>query len=430
MKKINLIVGIILVTCVNQSFSQGIKFVDISWNNTLALARETNKPIFVDVYTTTCAPCIKMNKEIFPDQELGKFFNDSLICFKMDANSGEGKPVCAKYRVNAFPTFLYFSPEGELCYKTIGFKDVQGLFKDATQGLMETREEKPLAIWEREFETRKMDPGFIYNYIVKRQHCGLPIGKLMDEYLSLLPKEQRYNRKNIDLIKDNAETLPAPGITYDVVLTCRDTLLTRYSIIETNEILDHLFMQYSMGILESAIESREESKLDMAISIASNIRSPELRSAGYELQIRKTYFGETGDYGKMADLTEQFIDTYILPDNGRSLIRDTLSTIMSLDKACSVFFYYVDEESRLNKALRWSERSMELSGTSEMYRSAFFDNSLNMKANLLYKTGDAEKAIKIKTDILKSIPAGKAGKVQKIKEEIAAMKKKEKIWDE
>lgn len=430
MKKICLIAAIILVTCVNQSFSQGIKFVEISWNKTLALARETNKPIFVDVYTNTCAPCIKMNKEIFPDQELGKFFNDSLICFKMDANSGEGKPVCAKYRVNAFPTFLYFSPEGELCYKTIGFKDVQGLFKDAALGLRESRNEKPLAMWEDDYETRKMDPGFMYNYIVKRQHCGLPIGKHMDEYLSLLPQGLRYNKKNINLIRDNAETLPAPGIAYDVVLACRDTLLTRYSVSETNDILDDLFMQYSMGILESAIESRDESKLDMVISIASNIHSTELRSAGYELQIRKIYFGETGDYGKMADLTEQFIDTYILPDNGSTLISDTASTIMSLDKACSVFFYYVDEESRLNKAVRWSERSMELSGTSEMYKSAFFDNSLNMKANLLYKTGDIEKAIKIKTDILKSMPDTETRKAQKIKEEIAAIEKKEKIWDE
>ena len=110
MKNIFLTLLILLASGANRAFAQEVKFTDLSWESTLALASETHKPIFVDVYTTSCAPCLRMDREVFTEGELGKFFNDSLICFKMDANSKEGKPICTRYKVNGFPTFLYFSP--------------------------------------------------------------------------------------------------------------------------------------------------------------------------------------------------------------------------------------------------------------------------------------------------------------------------------
>lgn len=370
-----------------------------------------------------------MDREVFTEGELGKFFNDSLICFKMDANSKESKPVCAKYKINGFPTFLYFSPEGNLCYKSSGYMDVRDLMKDAHLGLMETRDKKPLATWENEYPAKKTDAGFMYDYAVKRMHSGLPNGKQIDEYLTLLPPAERYSKKNLRLIRDNAETLSAPGIAYEVVLTCRDTLLSRYSATDADEILDFLFMQYSMGILEAAVESRDEKMLELVISLASNIRNPEFKGPGYDLEIRKTYYGQTGDYIRLAETTEQFIDTWILPDGGKTLSRDTLSTLLSLNKACSVFFYYVTEKPRLNKALSWNQRSLELAASSEMYRPDLYLPALDLKANLLYKTGEVEQALKLKAEILASIPESETDEVERVKAEMAAMENREKTWE-
>jgi len=65
-------------------FSQGIEFEPGSWKEVLEKAQQTNKPIFVDVYTSWCGPCKKMSKDIFPLAEVGKVYNENLICYQVD----------------------------------------------------------------------------------------------------------------------------------------------------------------------------------------------------------------------------------------------------------------------------------------------------------------------------------------------------------
>ena len=54
-------------------FAQGIEFREGSWKEMLALAKQENRLIFVDNYTSWCGPCKQMAKEIFPLKEVGDF---------------------------------------------------------------------------------------------------------------------------------------------------------------------------------------------------------------------------------------------------------------------------------------------------------------------------------------------------------------------
>lgn len=72
------------------AISQGIKFENGSWKEVLEKAKQSNKPIFVDVYTSWCGPCKKMSKEIFVLPEVGKTYNSNLICYGIDAEKGYG----------------------------------------------------------------------------------------------------------------------------------------------------------------------------------------------------------------------------------------------------------------------------------------------------------------------------------------------------
>ncbi len=103
--------------------SEGISFEKGNWHQLLADAKKAKKPFFVDVYTTWCTPCKKMNKETFKNQSVGEYINTNFLAYKLDAEKGEGVGLSEKFKVEAYPTILFFNSEGKLLGKEEGFMD-------------------------------------------------------------------------------------------------------------------------------------------------------------------------------------------------------------------------------------------------------------------------------------------------------------------
>ena len=101
-------------------FSQGITFEQGSWSEVLAKAKQTNKPVFVDVYASWCGPCKTMSKEIFPLKSVGDVYNASFVCYQIDAEKGEGVELANKYNVTAYPTYLFVKADGTLFSRELG----------------------------------------------------------------------------------------------------------------------------------------------------------------------------------------------------------------------------------------------------------------------------------------------------------------------
>src|ERR1700732_4317180 len=60
--------------------AQGIKFEEnMSWAQIQAKAKAEHKYIFMDCYATWCGPCKWMNAQIFPQKEVGDFFNSHFV---------------------------------------------------------------------------------------------------------------------------------------------------------------------------------------------------------------------------------------------------------------------------------------------------------------------------------------------------------------
>ncbi|MDR2284691.1 MAG: thioredoxin family protein [Sphingobacterium sp.] len=131
LKKIVLgVAGIFLHSLV---MAQGISFeMDKSWKEVVALAEKTGKHIFVDAYTTWCGPCIEMDRNVFPQKEVGDFYNANFINFKiqMDKTVKDSDAVKARYAdaawfektytIAAYPCYLFFDPKGNLIHQAGG----------------------------------------------------------------------------------------------------------------------------------------------------------------------------------------------------------------------------------------------------------------------------------------------------------------------
>ena len=70
--------------------AQGVNFRPLSYTEAIELAAKENKMVFIDFYTTWCGPCKRMSKEVFPQQEVGEYFNRTFISLKLDAEKENG----------------------------------------------------------------------------------------------------------------------------------------------------------------------------------------------------------------------------------------------------------------------------------------------------------------------------------------------------
>ncbi|MCU0325087.1 MAG: thioredoxin family protein [Spirosomaceae bacterium] len=108
-----------------------IKEKDRDFEQILALAKQQNKMVFVDVYTTWCGPCKWMDENVFSDARVAEKFNKKFINYKIDGESFEGVNVVIKYSVGAYPTYIFVKPDGTPLHRIEGMMGVEGLIQEA-----------------------------------------------------------------------------------------------------------------------------------------------------------------------------------------------------------------------------------------------------------------------------------------------------------
>jgi thiol-disulfide isomerase/thioredoxin len=108
-----------------QEDNTGINFFEGNWEELLAEAKNQNKPIFIDAYTSWCGPCKTMAKEIFPNEDVGEYYNEHFICYKSDMEKGEGIEIAKKFKVKCYPQLLFIDAEENILHRTAGSRSVE-----------------------------------------------------------------------------------------------------------------------------------------------------------------------------------------------------------------------------------------------------------------------------------------------------------------
>lgn len=118
----------------------GIKFSkDSLLSDALAQSKKEGKLVFIDCYTTWCGPCKLLAKEIFPQKEVGDFYNSHFINLSFDMEKGEGLKIQKKYAVRAFPTLLFLNAEGEVVHIGVGSMPANAFIELGKTALDDTR---------------------------------------------------------------------------------------------------------------------------------------------------------------------------------------------------------------------------------------------------------------------------------------------------
>ncbi|MEY2613314.1 MAG: hypothetical protein RL069_2126, partial [Planctomycetota bacterium] len=98
---------------------------EILWEDNLDAAirrsEQTGKPLMIHFYGDNCPPCRMLEKKAFRDESLIQTMNSSVIAVRINAE--RELKTALRFRVNRWPTDLYFYPNGEEIYRNVSNQD-------------------------------------------------------------------------------------------------------------------------------------------------------------------------------------------------------------------------------------------------------------------------------------------------------------------
>lgn len=143
---------------------EGITFQHgLTWAQIKEKAKKENKYIFMDGFTTWCGPCKRMTAEIFPQPAVADFFNANFInvAVQFDITKKDNEEVRSwykeasllkkTYQIDSYPTYLFFNPEGQVVHRLDVAETAEEFIASAKKAL---------------------DPGFQYFSLKRRYDAG------------------------------------------------------------------------------------------------------------------------------------------------------------------------------------------------------------------------------------------------------------------
>lgn len=396
------------------AFSQGIQFEHGTWKEVLQKAQQTNKPIFIDVYTSWCGPCKKMSKDIFPLTEVGTVYNANFICYQIDAEKGDGIEIAKKYEVKSYPTYLFLKYDGTLFSRSMGSMEAEKFIAVSKTAIADMNDPKSIAMWEKEYVEKKNDPAFLLNYMNKLSKLGKSTTQLFDEYLSLLSKDQRVSDKIIEIYHKESHNISINSLAFKNLQDNATLFLPKlggYVYIMMSSVIDNSFCE--------ACNSKNEELLQQVVD--ANEKLPKTLLTKQKEEFYMNYYKKTNDIDKYITNATIYCDTSLMIMSSDSIAKsdkkmlelfektqrnaligkiDSIHLVQLTNNMAHVarnkysealnsvawnFFEKVTNTKSLENALRWSKHSLDIYPDNHMF--------LDTYANLLYKLGQKGEAI-------------------------------------
>lgn len=347
----------------------GIQFEHEAFDDLVAQAKAEDKLIFVDAFTTWCGPCKMMASQVFPQERVGEVFNARFINAKIDMEKGEGIELAKRYRVRAYPTYLFVNGDGELVHKGLGYipADEFIALADVAVG------DENLLSFSKRYDGGDRDPAFVRSYakilgdVYEQDKANEVVGAYLGE-----PGDHWSEAENMKLIMDNPGELGGARFTY---------------------IVDHAEEFSKMSTTGQFINTIQN------LIISDHMRSNRLRQLP-ETSVMAPVYAEKA--GAMAEqLTSNYNMMYLERNDPAAYPAAAMAYFakypsndaMELNSVAWNFFENVDDPNLLKTALGWAMESVRLDKQyMNMDTLAWLYHKMGMKAEAR-KT--AEEAIEI-----------------------------------
>lgn len=450
--------------------AQGIKFEEgLTWKQVLQKAKAQNKYIFVDCYATWCGPCKYMDKEIYPNDTAGAYYNDKFISvkFQMDTTKADddlvkkmyadASKLMNKYKISAFPSFLFFSPDGNIVHREVGGKNLAELITIGEDALSPNKQYYRVLQKVRRGELSASQVKIFLWKVQEIEGDGFT-HKIANEYINKLPVDSLFTPDNIAILfaftkssKDRGYAIIRDNIQKLLVVDkklkeedCKAVLFQAiyleaikpyttikndkpdWKTIKTNlqkygPLGEEALINYKPGIIFKT-EIAPELKINSDWNHILALINKQNLGANAEFVVGSTvvYYLNAINFHHTEKNCKNFVAA-------ATYYADSFSSFLSANALNSwawTLFEYSNDKNELNKALEWSKRSSELQPDSP--------EILDTHANVLYKLGSVKDAISWQqkaVDVADAQAKKQNGIARPVfKESLEKMKRGERTW--
>ncbi len=335
----------------------GMTFVEKPFAELLAQAKQENKVIFIDAYTTWCGPCKMMAAKVFPLEEVGKVYNKRFINAKFDMEKGEGPGLARRYSVMAYPTYLFVDGNGDIVHKGIGYipQDAFLALADAATG------ENSLGAMNKRYDDGERSAEFMKTYaeVLTGVYEEEKAGKVAAEYLD--SQEDWSSPETMELLLANPGDLGGKRMNY--LLNNADAAMKAAGA-------GQFVMTMQRSIITGYMKEKGLRTLPKAADLA-----PVYKEHGGKMSQRLI------DHFDMLHAEQTRDDEAYLPAAIKYYDTYGSDNAMELNSIAWTIFESSDDQQQLKKALGWAKKSVEMDpGYANMDTLAWLYNKTGNKA--------------------------------------------------
>jgi thioredoxin-related protein len=389
----------------------GIKFEqNTNWHEILEKSKAKHMMIFVDCFATWCGPCKKMDKEVYSNDTVGTYINANFISVKiqMDTSKSDNEDIKnwyaeayslkEEYKVEAYPTYLFFSPDGQILDRNSGYQEVHNFISMATNAIDPNQQYYTLLRdYKQGIKNFSRFPFLAYKAasLSEKALSAEIANDYVHNYLEKQSEADYCSKEHLDFIMDFKAVLKSDDRIIHICLHNPEKVDSLENKGFANNIVNDVV--YKEEIAPHLTLDKGNSKDPDWIKITRSIENKYGKSyVKYNIVKAKVdWYRSKKDWKNYAKYLVQRVE-----NNGPEKVPKDYYGMIYLNGNAFEVFRYSDNKKELEKALSWINLALLMTQKP-------FPSLMDTRANILYKLGRKTEATALEKEAASLSPKDK-----------------------
>lgn len=229
-----------------------IRFEYLNYDELIARSKKEKKPVMIYFTGTGCFLCVKMEKNVFPQPDISRFYNNTFI--NVESFDDTQKPDTAtkqlrrKFGIISNPTFIFTDSTGVVIHKS-GYKEMPGFLLTGQQAVSSDN----YKAWKQIINAGKADATMMLKYLSAEQKPALyaetnfvcEAQNTLDQYFNSIPGKDYTLPANWEIIRNYVANPFSQVFSY--LLKHQADFTNRYGLKEVNEVIYRIIVDAWSG---------------------------------------------------------------------------------------------------------------------------------------------------------------------------------------
>lgn len=438
---------VFLLLITQLGFSQ-VKFESFDDLQTLLTAAQTrNKLIFVQTKSDNCNQCNDVARIGLSSTKLREKYAQNFISIEVDMESKIYKQLIKKTTFRVLPISIFLDTNADLIGLDWESHSDENKYLELADNAITNAKDPVRRDLEAKYKSGNRDKDFLKKYIEYKISVEHEVESITEEYINLHTIGELSTIENVKLLINTASPIDSKirKVLYAVLPEKMTDSLFRILPFNQRVIINS---KISGATFRKAATEKNSTLAGLLATFVSNGHGKDWEKGSFFYQTTiLRFYKEVKDTLKFLSTAETFANYTLMTSSLDTLLkRDSIArskylastkkdTLISesynsfyqkyadeLNDIAYRYFEYSNDLNKLNKALKWAKRALEINEVLSMDASRKRNPyMMDTYAQLLFKLGQKEEAIKWQTDVIETAKLWKAD-TAKFEETLEKMK--------